>query len=572
MNDSIELSKQEVEEVRPDLIEELSQFLRENPGQEREKKKLGRPQQVEWTQIVLGVLISVLFGMSNYQQLWRRLRRKDLGGYERIQVQDDAIIKRLKNAGSEPFERVLQQLGNRAAVEGTATHLAPFAPEIAAIDEMSGDQMRKQLKEQRGLKKGDKRLLPGKLAGRFNIRKQQWEVVQWREDAQANCKVNVLSLIEGLVQGSLLLFDLGYFAFWWLDALGERGYWWVSRLREKTSYRIEHVFWRFEGNIDALIWLGAHRADRAGRLVRMVRYWDGEQLHTYISNVLDPRQLSIKEIAQLYGRRWDIELAFLLIKEYFGLHHWWSSQGVLIKQQCLAVVIVSQLIQGLRMQMAVQQGRDAFEVSLPLVVELLPELLQEREDPLEWMRRYGQELGVIRASSRLEPRVPQVVEGEIVMPVGELYQERKARYHSYGQGEEGSQEERTESKTGTAKKRKKKKEEEERKKKEGKSVRGEQEEGQKEKRGERRKRGKEKRVSAQGTSKESNERKQEEEKGKGYVHPKKEKEGRKQGETGEGRGVDPGEKKKEEGNPRRKRGKERDASPLVREGLPEFSG
>jgi hypothetical protein len=48
----------------------------------------------------------------------------------------------------------------------------------------------------------------------------------------------------------------------------------VSRLREKTSYQLVHVFWRFEGNIDALIWLGAHRADRAGQLVRV---WDGEQ-------------------------------------------------------------------------------------------------------------------------------------------------------------------------------------------------------------------------------------------------------------------------------------------------------
>jgi len=51
----------------------------------------------------------------------------------------------------------------------------------------------------------------------------------------------------------------------------------VSRLREKTSYQLVHDFWRFEGNIDALIWLGAHRADRAGQLVRLVRVWDGEQ-------------------------------------------------------------------------------------------------------------------------------------------------------------------------------------------------------------------------------------------------------------------------------------------------------
>ena len=40
-------------------------------------------------------------------------------------------------------------------------------------------------------------MLPGKLAGRYNIRSQQWEVVQWRENVQANCKVEVMSLLAG---------------------------------------------------------------------------------------------------------------------------------------------------------------------------------------------------------------------------------------------------------------------------------------------------------------------------------------------------------------------------------------
>ena len=150
-------------------------------------------------------------------------------------------------------------------------------------------------------------MLPGKLAGRYNIRSQQWEVVQWRENVQANCKVEVMSLLAGLEPGSLLLFDLGYFAFWWFDELSQQGSHWVSRLREKTSDELVHVFWRFEGHLDALIWLRTHRADRADKLVRLVRFWDGEQLHTSITNVLDPRQLSMQAIAQLYARSFDIE-------------------------------------------------------------------------------------------------------------------------------------------------------------------------------------------------------------------------------------------------------------------------
>jgi len=42
--------------------------------------------------------------------------------------------------------------------------------------------------------------------------------------------------------GSLILEDLGYFGFAWLDWLTDAGYWFISRLKEKTSYEILHTF------------------------------------------------------------------------------------------------------------------------------------------------------------------------------------------------------------------------------------------------------------------------------------------------------------------------------------------
>lgn len=375
---------------------------------------------------------------------------------------DDAIIKRLKLAGTKPFEDLLVLVGamftGQTATPG-ACELAPFAREIVAIDEMSGEQMQRHLKEQRSLKPGDKKLLPGKLAGRFNIRSQQWELVQWREDALGNCKVDALSLLAGLACGSLILADLGYFAFPWFDELTKRGYWWISRLREKTSYSIVHTFYRHEGTLDALIWLGGWRANQAGEMVRLVRFWDGRHLHCYITNVLDPHQLSMKQIAQLYARRWDIELAFLLLKKHLGLSHWWSSQTVLLQQQCLVVLVVAQLLQGLRLQIAEQAGVDVFEVSMALLVEKIPELLMNKQEPLEWMSNYGKELMLIRAHTRLEPVVPEIAAEELVMPVEPLQKSRKARYARYGEKVVEGREDAVVSKTGTAKKRAKKKRE-----------------------------------------------------------------------------------------------------------------
>ena len=149
-------------------------------------------------------------------------------------------------------------------------------------------------------------MLPGKLASRYNIRSHQWEVVQWRENVQANCKVEVMSLLAGLQPGSLLLFDLGYFSFEWLDELSQRQLWFVCRLREKTSYTVLHTYYEWEEVFDGVIWLGNYQA-QAGQAVRLVRFRVGALTLTYLTNVLDPTVLSIQEIARLYARRWDIE-------------------------------------------------------------------------------------------------------------------------------------------------------------------------------------------------------------------------------------------------------------------------
>jgi hypothetical protein len=91
----------------------------------------------------------------------------------------------------------------------------------------------------------------------------------------------------------------------------------------------------------------------------------------------------------------------------------------------LAVIIVAQLLQGMRMQMAIEAGVDALEISLPLVLQVLPDLLREQQEPMEWIQRYGRELGMIHASSRLEPVVPKIVESDLMMPTEELPKQRQ---------------------------------------------------------------------------------------------------------------------------------------------------
>lgn len=403
-------------------------------GSQAHRKRRGAPQQISWPHLWLSLLWSVLLGMDNYQDWRRSVASEPIGSFQPVRLSSSALVKRLQQAGLQPLQQYFLHFNQAIATRLTpsvTSPLASFATHIVALDESTLDSLARHLSWQRALPTGHAALLPGKLAGLFDIREQCWLNLQFRPDAQQNCKVDVLSLLEGLPWHSLILFDLGYFSFAWFDYLTSMGYWWISRLREKTSYQMLHVYYQHGVILDALVWLGSRNGPHAGRAVRLVRFGDGRQIRSYLTNVLDPRQLSMVDIARLYARRWDIELAFLTLKEHLDLHHWWSSHLALVLQQIWAVLIIAQLVQALRLEMAAQAEVDPFDVSLPLLVKYVPFWIQRGISPVEWVLTYGRELGFIRSSSRIQVQAPCIPEEELILPPADLILLRRARYLEY---------------------------------------------------------------------------------------------------------------------------------------------
>lgn len=370
---------------------------------------------------------------GGYRALTRYLATMSIGGFAPVSITDSALLQRLQQAGYEPLQALFEQLGSwlQAVVSPPACSLAPFATHIIALDETKLDAVIRRLPWQRQHKVGDPELLAGKLAALFDIRAQRWLRLHYLTESLRNCKQEALALIEDLPWHSLLLFDLGYFSFPFFDYLTERGFYWISRYREKTSYQLIHVYYRHHEILDALVWLGSSHGPRAGSAVRLVRFGDGQQVRLYLTNVLDPLQLPMGDIARLYARRWDIELAFLTLKELFGLHHWWSSQRPLILQQLATVLLVAQVVQALRLQIAAEADCDPFDVSLPLLVKHLPALLRARQHPLHWVLTYGKTQHFLRPSSRFQVFAPGIPPSELTPLPADLLLTRKAHYRTY---------------------------------------------------------------------------------------------------------------------------------------------
>lgn len=389
-------------------------MCQETMGIAREQPR-GRPVVLPSESLWMAVLLGVLQGLKSMRAIWRLLAGQ---GYA---VGDQAIYNRLEQEGWQPlarlFERVSQILADWLQPALQAYHqrheaLAPFARDVVALDEMYLDQVKRRLPILRHFKKGDLELLPGKLVALFDVRLQQWRAIDYVEKATQNGREQAKALLSSLKAGTLILADLGYFGFEWFDQLTDLGYSWISRVKSYTTVVVQHTYYQAGDTFDRLVWLGAGTI-HGKYVVRQVQFRQAGQLRQYFTNVCDPRVLPLAEIARLYARRWDIELAFLTLKRELGLHLIWSSKSVVVLAQVWACLIIAQILQALRMEVARLADVDAFDVSLSLLLEALPQL-GGLDDVVCRCVRQGRQLGIIRPSTRLRIEAPTIAPEQLI--------------------------------------------------------------------------------------------------------------------------------------------------------------
>ncbi len=400
---------------------------------ESEPAKRGKPRTLTLPHLCLALFVGVFTSATGFADIWRWLVAEPLGNFPKLSITDEAVRKAVARWGPQTFAHLYIHLCDalpKIKISQTTTGLATFATSLVALDEATLDAVHRNRKQLRHLDSSGSSLLAGKIAGLWDVRRQRWFRLQFRADALAHCANDLQSLIQGLPIGSLILEDLGYFGFPWLDWLTDTGYWFVSRLKEKTSYQLVHTFIQDEaqGYLDALIWLGAYRSDRAAHAMRLIQFRKGNQLYSYLTNVLDPHTLPFHEIVQLYARRWDIELIFLLLKEHFGLHIWWSSKQDLMLCQLWIALILAHLLTRLRFQVAEAASVSYFDVSLSVLMDLLRRFSQSPTPLVARLAREGRFLKLIRPHSRIHPHIPHIVLHDIKPLPPDLLLLRTPRY------------------------------------------------------------------------------------------------------------------------------------------------
>jgi Transposase DDE domain len=247
---------------------------------------------------------------------------------------------------------------------------------------------------------------------------QRWLRVQYLADTLRNCKHEAVSLLADLPWHSLLLFDLGYFSFPFFDYLTERGYYWISRYREKTNYQLLHVYYRHHEILDALVWLRrASGALRQGDAVVPV-------LHQCPRSAPTARGGYRSAVCPTLGYRTGLldhqrPLRPSAVVEQSAPSH------LATDRRCPDPGTTGACV---RLQIAAQAGCDPFDVSLPLLVEHLPQLLRARLDPLSGVLTSGKRLHLLRPSSRYHVVAPSIPPEQLLPLPADLKLTRRARY------------------------------------------------------------------------------------------------------------------------------------------------
>ncbi len=417
-------------------LEQIEQLLAEglaalppDPGDTRSGP--GRPRTLPSLPLWASLLVCFLHGLRSRCDLWRILSGAPIWDFPPYAISDQAVADRLQAAGTQRLEELfahLQPLLAARIAPYVSTTLASFATEVFALDETVLEAIARLLPALRQLPADNYHLLAGKLAGLFDLRRQQWHRLLHVVDPRQSEQLQAWSMVQCLPKGSLILADLGYFCFEWFDDLTDLGYFWLSRLQSKISYLVIHTYYEQGTTLDCVVFLGVHRFNKAGHAVRLVQFEVNGQLYRYLTNVLDPQVFPLPEIARVYARRWDIELAVNLVKTHLKLHLLWSAKPILVLQQIWATLILAQILHAMQLEIAGRAGVDPFDVSLPLLVKYLPFFARTGRDPVAMLVEQGRELGLIRPSRRIRRSAPEIDPGDLVPLPPALVLERRPRY------------------------------------------------------------------------------------------------------------------------------------------------
>jgi hypothetical protein len=160
-----------------------------------------------------------------------------------------------------------------------------------------------------------------------------------------------------LQEGSFIVFDKGYVDYHQYERLSDNGVFFVTRQRKSAKYEltgsnpVDAVAREAGVMADRMIVLGTRTHRKKVRLKsRLITFFDKEKARTF-EFLTNNFSLSAHQIADIYKKRWQIEILFKRIKQNFPLKYFLGDNENAIKIQIWCAFIADLLIKLVQVQL-----------------------------------------------------------------------------------------------------------------------------------------------------------------------------------------------------------------------------
>ena len=291
-----------------------------------------------------------------------------------IRVSEQGVNQRLRCLPAALFEQlvlaVLPDLTARARARQPRPPSAAVAraqrhfTHLWAVDAATLEALFRKVGALRGLAAPP---LAGKLWGMLDLVTLLPAHLWTGDDPQQNEKAGCPEVLARTPRDTLLVFDMGFFAFPFFDDLTEAGVFFLTRLREKSAYTVVQTLGSGTGWRDSLIQLGVYRSNPCRCRLRLVEVRHAGTWYRYLTNGLEPAILPAADVAELYRRRWHIETAFLTVKRLLGLSYLWTGADNGVQLQLWATWLLYAVLVDLCDEIAEHLGVATERVSREMV-------------------------------------------------------------------------------------------------------------------------------------------------------------------------------------------------------------
>lgn len=366
--------------------------------------------------VMVAFVLSLIWRqIGSVREAVRALEAEGILWVEAFKVSQQAVSQRLATFPPILFYQVLRdvlpvmQARWLARQRPVPTVVAWARQHFSAVLVLDGSTLDALLKKTGLLRGTDGKPLAGRMAALLELGSRLPRQIWFEEDSQAHDQRFWERALAEVAAGALLIMDAGFLNFPIFDQLTEQGRFWLTRARSNTACQEQTVLMKTAAIHDRVVRLGQPKK-QAKHLVRLVEVLYRGQWYRYLTNVLDPAILSAEQVVALYGHRWRIEEAFLVVKRLLGLAYLWVGSLNGIQTQIWATWLLYAVLVDLTDDVAHALQQPYAALSLEMVFRGLYHFTQafhrhQATDPVTYLAANAKRLGLIK-HKRPPPKKP----------------------------------------------------------------------------------------------------------------------------------------------------------------------